>query len=512
MTSPVGLRDDAGSEPSVKRAWPVTLVVLLAVLGAFGFLFSHEAAGAYGVWTSSTAYNHCFLIAPLSLYLIWDRRRDLAGATPRANFLILALLPILSLLWLVTASLDILEAQQLAAMTIVQVSFCGILGWPVYRRLMAPLLYLYFLVPSGNFLVPTLQDLTTRFVVGALHLVGVPVFSDGVFIEVPAGHFMIAEACAGLRFLIASVAFGVFYAILTYDSRIRRTLFIAIAIAVPVVANWFRAFGIVIAAELIGDATAVEADHIIYGWGFFTAILIALILIGRIFSDRSDRPRTGTAETGPGPMPARAVVAGLACVILAGAGPGYAVVLDRQGAGIDLEQVQPPVPAPPWHRIDGAANDWQPMLVRPDKVVSETFSDGQATVYRVVAFYVAHGRVNNLIRSDDRIADNISWQFISSHDSVIHLMGRDVTLRATEIAGPRRSLVWSYYAVDGDATSDVLMTKLNQARGLFTGQQQISAFVAVATDVTGGEPPESVLKRFFDAMAPQSADWPALPR
>src|SRR4029077_461187 len=111
-------------------------------------------------------------------------------------------------------------------------------------------------------------------------------------IDVPAGKFVVAEACAGLRFLIASVAFGVFFAVITYRSRWRRIAFIGLSVVVPIIANGARAFGIIYAAEIVGSPAAVMADHVIYGWGFFSAILVLLTLLGRSFADRhqaSDR-------------------------------------------------------------------------------------------------------------------------------------------------------------------------------------------------------------------------------
>src|SRR6185437_3753513 len=105
--------------------------------------------------------------------------------------------------------------------------------------------------------------------VAGLQLAGIPVFGDGTIIEIPAGTFVVAEACAGLRFLVASVSFGIFYAVLVYRSLSRRVMFIAVSFVLPVIANGFRAFGIVYLAHLSGSAAAVEADHVIYGWGFF---------------------------------------------------------------------------------------------------------------------------------------------------------------------------------------------------------------------------------------------------
>jgi exosortase/archaeosortase family protein len=142
---------------------------------------------------------------------------------------------------------------------------------------------LYFLVPFGDFLVPFLQHFTVRFMTTGLDLLRIPNFSDGITIEIPEGTFLVAEACAGLRFLIASAAFGVFYACLMYTSPLRRLLFIALSLVVPVIANGFRALGIVVLAHFLGSAEAAATDHVLYGWIFFTIVIFALILLGLPF-------------------------------------------------------------------------------------------------------------------------------------------------------------------------------------------------------------------------------------
>ena len=42
-------------------------------------------------------------------------------------------------------------------------------------------------------------------------LMSIPVFHDGIMIEIPNGLFRVAEACAGIRFLIAG---GLMFAVL----------------------------------------------------------------------------------------------------------------------------------------------------------------------------------------------------------------------------------------------------------------------------------------------------------
>ena len=47
-------------------------VAVLAGLLVLGLIFQAEVIAAVQVWDASTAYNHCYLILPITLYMIWD--------------------------------------------------------------------------------------------------------------------------------------------------------------------------------------------------------------------------------------------------------------------------------------------------------------------------------------------------------------------------------------------------------------------------------------------------------
>ena len=187
--------------------------------------------------------------------------------------------------WLVAERLGIMEGRQLAAVSFVEVLFLAVLGRRLWWAMAGPLLYLYFLVPFGEFLTPRLQDITTFFIRHGLEILGVPAYIDGYIIEIPQGTFFVAEACAGLRFLIASIAFGCLYALLMYRSPVRRGVFILVSIIVPIIANGFRGLGIVYLGYILGSAQAAAADHILYGWIFFSLVILLLIALGLPFRE-----------------------------------------------------------------------------------------------------------------------------------------------------------------------------------------------------------------------------------
>ncbi|MGC8476479.1 MAG: exosortase A [Acetobacteraceae bacterium] len=314
----------------LRPAWPALALGIVA----WGALFYPEAEAAVRVWMQSTAYNHGFLILPITFWLLWDRRARLVGAVtrpiPQAAVLVLPL----ALVWLLADRLGIMEGRQLAAMTMLQVLFLSVLGIELYRLLLGPLLYLYFLVPFGAFITPALQSFTTWFVGAGLNLFGIPNYIDANTIQIPGGMFYIAQACAGLRFLIAAIAFSCLYALMMYRSPKRRALFILISLFVPVIANGIRALGIVTLGYLLGSAQAAATDHVLYGWLFFSIVILLLVLLGLPFREdlggwtrHPDRARPAA----PAGL-ARGLTAALAVAALAALGPLLSFALHRAAA------------------------------------------------------------------------------------------------------------------------------------------------------------------------------------
>lgn len=491
-----------------RGVWPLTIVAVVACFVALCLIFNQEVVGAYRVWVGSATYNHCFLIIPISLYMMWGRRNSVLALSPKPDFRVLFLVPLLSLAWFAASVIGVLEAQQFVLLTIFQAMFLGVLGWPVYRRLLAPFLYLYFLVPSGDYLVPTLQDFTARFAVTGLNILGIPVYSDGTVIAVPAGEFTVAEACAGLRFLIAAVAFGVFYATEIYSSPLRRLLFVGVSIVVPIIANGFRALGLIAAAEAFGSAAAIEADHITYGWIFFSLVLIALIFVGRLFSDRNRFESTDAFPPPRTQSPANLgslLIAGVLMVGLAALGPALAIVLDAPSRQLSLQSVAPSVSLP-WRRVAAGGPDWRPMVVRADREFAERFSDGNVQIDQFFALYAPHGRTSNLIRSDNRIANFEVWNVAARRIALAYLGGRAIDVNAVEIVSRnRRKLVWWFYAVDGATAATVWDAKRHQIHAYITGNACPSAFVAVSVDMAARSDAEAALNRYLSALEPLPA-------
>ena len=499
----------------VAPGWRPALVFIGAAALVFGLVFQREIGGAVQVWIESTAYNHCFLIIPLVGFLLWERRAVVAAVSPNPTLWPLLAMPFLSGLWLIAAILDIQEARQILLVAMFEVVVLVALGPRAFRLLLAPLLFLFFLMPSGAFLVPTLQKITAQISIAGLELLHIPVFSDGFMIEIPEGTFEVAEACAGLRFLIASIVFGCFFAVVMYQSVTRRALFIALSLVVPIAANGMRALGIIVLAHLEGSAAAVEADHVLYGWFFFTLVIIILIAIGMTFAQKIDR-RIPMRSTGwSKPAAPRFAIAIPAALLLALAGPAYAARLNALYPPSPLAIAHAPLIAAPWQTLSDLAAGWRPAVYGADREFLDGFEEpGSGVVIRYVALYRLRASGDALTKTGNRLADDKQWHVTGYGRAVASLGGKPTTVASTEIvSGQRHRLAWSFYVVDGSIAAGLLETKLLRARAILLDREPVGAFVAISASLDDPkDPAEQQLNRFLAASQPLTEYLAALPK
>jgi exosortase A len=433
------------------------------------------------------------------------RRHVIAATRPRPAPWFLLLLPAVAAMWVLAALLDVLEAEQLLVVALFQVLLLAILGWRVFRALLAPLLFLFFLVPFGAFSVPVLQRFTADFAVGGLELFGIPVFADGLIIQIPEGTFEVAEACAGLRFLIASIVFGCFFATVVYRSKLRRIIFIFLAVLIPILANGLRALGLILLAHIEGSSTAVQADHVLYGWVFFTLITLLLIAVGMTFANRPNEvPRPELRRTGgyAGGSALRVTSTALIGLMLVSLGPGWLLI--SEGASAAPLQIGPAplIPAEPWIKASDVGNDWYPIIEAANNVSPTSYRDGAAVATLWTAAYHISAR-KPLTRMLKSIADREVWDVVDKGSASVPLGQRSMMVNAVTLRRQHElRSVWWFYLIDGHATASTLQAKLLQARALLSGGEHVAGFVAISSAAESGAVPNPILIRFLNALGP----------
>jgi len=255
------------------------LAALLLVLAAVVLLYHATFWSMLELWSRSQTFAHGFLIVPISAWLAWRRRTQLAALAPRPSPAGMLLLALLGLAWLLADAANVQVVEQYAATAMLPACVLAILGWQAVRLLAFPLAYLFLAVPFGEVFLEPLIDFTAAFTVTALQWTGVPVFRDGNNFSLPSGNWSVVEACSGLRYLIAALALGALFAHLHFHSTRQRLAILAAALLVPIVANGVRAYLIVMLGHLSNMRLAVGVDHLVYGWLFFGVVALLLFWI-----------------------------------------------------------------------------------------------------------------------------------------------------------------------------------------------------------------------------------------
>jgi exosortase A len=291
---------------SVSDAWRRPLLHLALAWAALIALTWADWSEMARQWWDASTYNHILLVPPIVAWLVRQRWPELSKLAPQVWWPGLALLAGGLLGWLAGSALGINTFSQLGAVVLLQAAVNVLLGPRVVAGLLFPLAYMFFLVPFGDEIVPALQAITAHLAVALTHASGVPAAMDGVFIDTPAGLFEVAEACSGVKFLVAMVALGTLVAHLCFASWKRRALFMVAAVVVPVLANGVRAWGTIYIAQSQGVEFAAGFDHIVYGWIFFAVVMAMVLGASWRFFDRSpDDPLIDATALEASPLLAR---------------------------------------------------------------------------------------------------------------------------------------------------------------------------------------------------------------
>ena len=486
--------------PAVPMSWRGPGLAWLALLLVLLVQYRATAAGMVAIWLRSETFTHAFVVPPIALWLVWRQRQRLADLLPRPQYLMLAPMALLAMLWLAGELVAANSISQLAFTAMLVVSVPLVLGLPVARALAFPLVFLFFAVPIGDFLTPYMMQWTADFTVQALRLSGIPVFREGLPFVIPSGNWSVVEACSGLRYLMASFMVGSLFAYLNYQTPWRRWAFVAVSIAMPIVANWLRAYMIVMLGHLSDNVIATGADHLVYGWVFFGIVIMAMFFVGARWAE----PELAYQRAGAGPGRALSDAAvpstsGSAWpVALLAVGIFMMPPLLLQRLALDDAHAAPRLSLPDtlagaWRADDAAASGWRPILAGASAQAQRQYSTGAGAVGLHIAYYRDQNAERKLVTSSNLLVqvEDPQWNVLATARHALRPDGAaEITVNTAEIlsnvapnalAKRQRLQVWQWYWVGGQLTRSDLVAKLLAAWQRLSGQGDESASVFLYT-------------------------------
>jgi EpsI family protein len=393
-------------------------------------------------------------------------------------------------------------ATQLAVVTLVVLSVPAVWGWQVAWALVFPLGFLFFAVPIGEFLLPALMMSTADFTVLALRASGIPVYREGLQFVIPSGMWSVVEACSGIRYLIASVTVGALFAHLNYTGWRKRALFMGVAIAVPLVANWLRAYMIVMLGHYSGNTLATGVDHLIYGWVFFGVVIMVMFMVGARWADPAPALTPAAAGSGAPHGVAAATpqqwAAMLVVLVLAAWPLGAERVMQGRVNPLPVQAVAVQGTLP-WQPVNATTQpQWVPRYKHPSATSHGRWVATPDTPW--VGVYLHHYRQQNyerkLVSSVNTLVDSEKddWSQQSTGQAMAPLPGAQMPVQAAVLRAQGGGLmgqsdrlrVWRFYWVNGRYVAADARAKLWGAWGLLQGQGDDGAIVTLYTLVPAG--------------------------
>ncbi len=493
-----GNDENKGGEGRKQIAWHSTLIQLTTIWLAMLALFWRDAFSMAEIWWNASTFNHCLLIIPILWWLVDQRKDELAKLMPQPWGLPLLWVGAGAFGWLLGDAGGVALARHAGLVMMLQGSASVLLGPALTRGLLFPLLYMVFLVPFGEEFVPTLQTITAEMCMALLGLTGIPAHIDGIYIATPTALFRVAEACSGVKFLVAMVALGALIANVCFTSWPRRIAFMAACVTIPILANGLRAFGTIWIAHHGNLDFAASFDHVVYGWVFFGIVIALVMAAGWPFFDRpADAPPIDAASLGSTtklalrPMTAIAVLA--------------AVVLLPFGWSSYIASATSPVPAQialpqvaGWSRVDyRPVHAWTPHFAGANHTLLGRYRDAagrEADLY--IALYDRQGEGRELVGYGQGAAMEANgWGWIAGCDA-------PAAARCERISAKGRFTreVMSFYRVGGTTSGSGARIKLATLKARLTGGDQQAVAILVSAEQLGRDSPRAAIDAFVKSL------------
>jgi len=469
-----------GEAKSLSRLSLRNAYLSFAILIIWAGLFWPTTLATINIWLRSETYAHGFVVLPIVIWLLWRDKSQFLTLKLQSSLVGALLCLMFILLWLMGQTLEITVFRQLGLFGGIAASHWMVFGNEFARRYQFPLCYLIFAVPMGNSLIPLLQHLTAEITVFMLHLSDIPVFYEGLYITLPSGRFEVAEACSGIRYLIASTAVGTLYAYLSYRSLFKQGIFVAMSVIVPILANGIRAYLIVMIAHLSDLKYATGVDHLIYGWLFFGFIILLMFFVGGFFADNEQVKHLEI--TSPS-----AAKYNLVPLLIVATFAFTSLMVNRNIELVTPPDSPQPMVMPQLAQFSSATQSlWGPRF-NDSLAIFSGVSEQQVELF--IAQFANRQTRGELVTSTNWYYDKKYWSQTAQTRGELTTSQGDIEYVELQLVSSqgRNRLVRYWYAVNDNLIADLAKVKLSQALLALQNSRQPVFFIALSTSFEGGE-------------------------
>lgn len=276
-----------------------TIVVVLFLLATLAVLYSHVLSKLIAQWWHDPDYSHGFFVPVLAFWMLWRSRPGFRQCTPAPSWWGLPIIVgAMGLLIVGTLGAEnyVSRLSLLLALAGLVINFYG---WRYFRIGIFAWLVLFLMIPLpaiiANRIVLPLQFVSSGLATSLMDLCGVPVYRQGNIIYLPSLTLEVAEACSGIRSLMAMITLTVAYGYLLEQKAWTRAVLIVSAVPIAVIANSFRITTSGLLGQYWGRDKAEGFFHLFSGLVIFSSSLLLLGLLHGLIRKIGRHERRSTA-------------------------------------------------------------------------------------------------------------------------------------------------------------------------------------------------------------------------
>lgn len=260
----------------------------LLLLAAFVFTFYPALAGLIRAWNASEEYSHGFLIIPIALFVVWQKKDELKKVPYQPSWVGAVIAVFFLLVYIVARYAEILTLAPLAMIFVLFGMVIFLFGFPMFRALLFPLCFLLFMVPIPSQIYSAatipLQLLVSKISVGFTHLLNLPVYREGNVIHLPDRTLQVVQACSGLRSMISLLTLSAVFGYFTLKSNLLRGILFVTGVPVAVFVNIIRVIVMILAFHYFNYNLTEGTVHTVFGVVIFMLALIVIVLMRGVLS------------------------------------------------------------------------------------------------------------------------------------------------------------------------------------------------------------------------------------
>jgi exosortase len=278
------------SHISTANQFKIIVILFLVIV-----LFSPTLLKLKQLWYTDADYSHGFLVIPISLFMVWQKRQKLLLIQIKPSWVGFFILTIglLSYFIAFVTRFNILVYFSMILVIIGIVLFFT--GWKVTKELLLPILFLLFMfpIPSSYYIMITnkLKLMITGISAQLMVYCGIPVHQDGNLLFFANTQLEVAEACSGVRSLYSYLMLSCLFAVLS-NRLWAKFILIVSTVPLAIIVNIVRVTITGVLSNYYGSMVAQGFFHeftgvILFIIGFFVFLIEYYLLEGRAITNKS---------------------------------------------------------------------------------------------------------------------------------------------------------------------------------------------------------------------------------